>query len=62
MSDKAGFAKGRINELLDAVIERENLSKQSLADLGFVRFYVKELEPCTDCDQNETPTQSQNES
>jgi hypothetical protein len=47
-------------ELIDKVIERESIPKdgESYADLGFVKYYVKELSgECKDCakSQNGTP-------
>lgn len=49
---KAEFNRARIMELIDKVIERESIPKESesYADLGFVKFYVRDLtSECKDC-------------
>lgn len=56
---KAEFCKTRIIELLDKVIERESIPKdgESYADLGFVKYYVKELtSECKDCTKSQDDT------
>lgn len=57
---KASFCKNRIIELIDKVIVRESIPKEgeSYADLGYVKFYLRELtSECKDCaeSQNDTP-------
>lgn len=56
---KHDFCLSRIIELIDEVIQRESIPKesQSYADLGFVKYYAKEMVPCKDCAKKE----SQNE-
>lgn len=40
----------RLFDLVNAVMRRENLSLESKADLGFVKFYAKELTAkCKNC-------------
>lgn len=42
---KTDFALARIVELIDKVVERESIAKngESYADLGWVKFYAKDL-------------------
>ena len=57
---KAEFVKAKIEETLDLIVKRERLSEQSLADMGWIRFYLKDMiSKCEGCD--EAPTGSQNE-
>lgn len=63
---KGEFCKERITELIDIVINRESIPKESesYADLGWVKFYVKELlSECKGCAEshNGTPTGSKKE-
>lgn len=62
---KTAFNLARITELLDKVIEREGISKEgeSYADLGFVKYYAKELtRGCDDCQETQKdPPVGQNE-
>lgn len=62
---KVEFCKSRIMELLDKVIERESIPKnsESYADLGFVKFYVRDLtSECKGCaEKDEAPSGSKNE-
>jgi hypothetical protein len=37
------FAKERILELIQAIMDREELKKDSIADLGFIKIYLKKL-------------------
>ena len=58
METKKDFCLNRISELIDAVIARESIpsNSESVADLGYVKFYARELaNQCTDCEsKNET--------
>lgn len=59
---KAQFNQDRIIELIDKVIERESIPKEgeSYADLGWVKFYVRDLATkCKDC--ADTPSGSKKE-
>ena len=59
---KAEFNRARIIELIDKVIARESIPKESesYADLGWVKFYVRDLtSQCKDC--AEAPSGSKNE-
>lgn len=58
---KTEFALARIVELIDKVVERESINKEgeSYADLGWVKFYAKELTGKCDGCQDEAPTGSQ---
>lgn len=42
---KSEFALGKIAELIQSVIDRESIPKesQSYADLGWIKFYAKDL-------------------
>lgn len=63
---KVEFCLARIAELIDKVVERESIPKnsESYADLGFVKFYAKDLSSqCKDCAESHdgTPSGSKNE-
>lgn len=50
---KGEFSLNRINELVNLILGREVLTDDSKADLGYIKFYAKELVQCKDC-ANET--------
>lgn len=59
---KQEFALSRIIELIDTVIARESIPKESesYADLGWVKFYARDLaSKCQDC--KEAPHGSETE-
>lgn len=53
---KADFCKHRIIELVDKVVTRESIptNSESYADLGWIKFYVRELTTqCKDCAESD---------
>jgi hypothetical protein len=56
---KKEFCLERIIELIDKVVARESIPKdgESYADLGFVKFYAKDLATeCKDCAKSHDET------
>lgn len=58
-NDAKQFNLTRIVELIDSVIQRESIPPQgeTMADLGWIKFYAREL--ARDCDCNEREDQSE---
>lgn len=63
---KGEFCRARITELIDNVINRESIPKESesYADLDWIKFYVRDLSSeCKGCAEsnNDTPSGSKKE-
>lgn len=63
---KGDFCKARITELIDNIISRESIPKESesYSDLSWIKFYVKDLlSECKGCAEShdDTPSGSKND-
>jgi len=59
---KTAYNKEKIIETLELIVKREKLTEQTIADIGWIKFYLNDMtSECKDCaDKSNPPSGAEN--